>query len=147
MRYEKLMEIICNSKAADWLYNDFKRTYTNRDDLNIRIEIRQPPEIKREVRAAWANKNWATTAEQCYYDIYYGTSIVESFSLVLVDGYKAALPFPGPDSKSVPSKQYQLARCVDDLGMLDEYMEKAGFKIEGAKEVSNEVISSKAAQA
>jgi hypothetical protein len=140
MRYEELMEIIYNSKSADWLYSDFKRTYTYRDDLNIRIEIRHPPGHKREFRAKWANRDWATTAEQCYYDIYYGMSVVESFTLVLVDGYRAALPLPEPDSMTVPLKQYQLARCVDDLETLDEYMERAGLKVAQGQSLEIPVI-------
>lgn len=143
MRYEELMEIICNSKSTDWLYSDFKRTYTYRNNLDIRIEMRKPPELKREIRAAWANRDWATTAERGYYDIYYGVSIVESFSLALVDGYRAALPLPESDSMTVLLKQYQLARCVDDLGTLDDYMEKAGLRVEGGQKVSAKVIEEK----
>ena len=129
MQYADLMETIRNSDSTDWLYNDPKRVYTYRHDVDIRVEVRDALEHQRSFTAEWANKHPDPSAYRQHYDIYYRASIVESFMLVGVDGARAFLPLPEPGTTTVPPNSYELARCVDDQNTLDEYIERSGLTV------------------
>ncbi len=131
MQYAELMEIILNSDREDWLYNDPKRTYVYRGNLDIRIEVRDPLEYQMDFVEEWANSQPDPSATRCFYDIYYGASIIESFMLVSVDGGRAVLPLPEPGTTTIELRRYQLAQCVDDQGTLDEYIGRCGLAVAG----------------
>ncbi|GAH52272.1 unnamed protein product, partial [marine sediment metagenome] len=120
--YDGLMATIRNSSSADWAYNDEKGIHTFRADLAIRIEVRRDDQYPRPFKEAWATELPDPGARMMCYDIYRGASLVETFYLVAVDGFRATLPMPvSPKAKVVPLDKYQLARAVDHQGTLDDY--------------------------
>jgi len=129
MQHAELMEIILNSDREDWLYNDPKRTYVYRGDLNIRIEVRDPLEHQGNFVAEWANCHSDASARRQFYDVYYGASVVESFMLVSVDGGRAFLPPPEPGTTTIARRDYRLAVCVDDQDTLNEYIPRSELTV------------------
>jgi hypothetical protein len=132
MKYEDLMTTIRNSRANNWLYNDERGIYTLRADLDIRIQRRddEEPAALRDFREEWANQHPDPSAKRCVFDIYYRDSWVETFMLIGVDGFRAYLPLPNVRTKVIPFDQYSLARAIDSLGTLDEYIERSGLTVE-----------------
>ena len=129
MTYDTLTQAILNSSFADWLYDDTRGIYTLKSNLDIRIERREPSEGSAEFHEPWANEHPDPNAERLYYDIYYGASLVESFMLVGVDGFRAYLPLPSGTTTAVPKRAYLLARAVDHLGTLDEYLQRSKLTV------------------
>jgi len=138
MTYDKLIETIRSSKPGDWIYNDEQGVHTYRADLNIRIQRRRDDDLS----GSGFNEPWATchpdpSARKMFFDIYYGSSLVDSFLLVAVDGYRADLPLPDPKTKKMISRRdYELARAVDVLGTLDQYIQRSGLTVEEEKSVA-----------
>jgi hypothetical protein len=129
MTYDELTETILNSTFADWLFDDMRGTYTLKSDLNIRIERRETSEGQAGFREPWANGHPDPNAERLYYDIFYGASFVKSFNLVGVDGCRAYLPLPTCGTTTVPKRDYLLARAVDHLGTVDEYLRRSKLTV------------------
>lgn len=130
--YDELMATIRNSSSADWLYNARKGIHTFRADLAIRIEERRDEQYPGPFKEAWATEFPDPEARMMCYDIYRDASLVETFYLVEVDGFRATLPMPiSPKVKVVPLDKYQLARTVDRQGTLEDYMQRAGLTVEG----------------
>lgn len=131
MTYDKLIEIIRSSKPSDWIYNDEQGVHTYRADLNIRIQRRTDDDITgRSFNEPWANCHPDPAASRLLCDIYYGSSLVDAFMLVSVDGHRADLPLPEPQTKKIRRKDYELARAVDVLGTLDQYIQRSGLTVE-----------------
>ena len=125
MTYDELMEIILNSSFENWVYDDEKGIFTFREDLDIRIEERRSSSDRDEFNEEWATRHPDPHATRVFYDIYYRSSFVKSFMLVSVDGGRAHLPLPeSAVSTTIPYERYALARAVDYLGTLDEYIER-----------------------
>lgn len=129
MTYDELIQIILNSSFPAWLYDDTRGIYTFKSDLHIRIERREPSEGSAEFHEEWANNHSDPNAERMYYDIYYAASLVESFMLVGVDGFRAYLPLPKAQTSIVPQRAYLLARAVDHIGTLDEYLQRSKLTV------------------
>lgn len=129
MTYDELIQIISNASSADWLYDDARGTYTLKSDLNIHIERREPSEGSTEFHEPWANNHPDPSAERFYYDIFYGAAFVESFMLVGVDGLRAYLPLPTSGTTTVPKRAYCLARAVDHVGTLNEYLQRSNLTV------------------
>jgi hypothetical protein len=78
----------------------------------------------------WTSAHEQRQANLKTYDIYYRTSIVESFNLAAVDDAKGHIPLPEPGSNKISRRDYKLAMQVDRTGSLDGYIERSGLKIQ-----------------
>ena len=139
MTYEELMETICGSTAGDWLHLIEADMHTFRQDLNIRVERIDVDEasavsISDDERFAFSQslkqQVFGTDSQPLYYQICYGSSAVERFVLVAVDGGNARLPLPDSETNVVALKDYQIAKAIDYLGTLDNYFKHANLTIE-----------------
>ena len=139
MTYEELMEIICSSSAGDWLHLAEAGVHTFRHDLNIRIERIAGDDasavaVSDEARFAFSqslkHQVFGTDSQPLYYQICYSSSAVERFVLVAVDGGNAQLPMPDSGTNVVALKDYQIAKAIDYLGTLDNYIKHANLTIE-----------------
>ena len=139
MTYDQLIEAICRSSADDWLHITEAGIHTYRHDLLARIERvdvgdELPPTLSDDQRFAfdqnWRQQVFGTDARAFDYRIYYGSSIVEQFVLISVDGGNARLPVPESDSNLVTRKNYRIAKTVDYLGTLDNYLKHARLTVE-----------------
>ena len=69
------------------------KTFTYSGDVNIRLE-KQGVE-KESFTEPWTEKYSDTDSTQSYhYGLYYGSSIVDTFVIVGVDGFRAFIPLP-----------------------------------------------------
>ncbi len=146
MTYEELMEIICSSSADDWLHLSEAGVHTFRQDLNIRIErvdaddasaVSLSDDERFAFAQSWKQQVVGTDAQLLHYQICYGSSAVERFLLVAVDGGNAQLPMPDSETNVVSVKDYQIAKAIDYLGTLDNYIKHARLTIEEAANDQN----------
>jgi hypothetical protein len=133
MTYDQLLNLVRHSKPQDWLYNDDKGVHTFKADLNVRIERRQE---KTAFSEPWAVRHPDPSASLWTYDIFFGGSPVYVFKIVSVDGHRADLPLPDPKTKVISRKDYELARAIDWLGTLDEYIVRSGLTVEQESHVA-----------
>jgi hypothetical protein len=130
MTYSELIEILRRATREDWLYNKHKGIFTNRHDLDIRIEREPSRGEKDDYIEHWACPAPDSPARQVHYSLYYRDSLVEEFTLVEVDAGEAQLPMPHHGvSLSVSAKDYALAKVVDLTGRLEEYMNMCDVKV------------------
>ena len=105
-------------------------TYNN--DVNLRFEEKHNRDGIQcdDFKAEWANCHPNAKAIGCWFDLYYGSSLLERFILVGVDGCTALLPIPKPsDSKKVLPLEYKVAQIHDTTNTLPEYMERSGLSV------------------
>ncbi len=132
MTYDEVMDMVRSNEAGQWIYNDSKRSHLLRSDVKLRIIKRNSAdEPMREFREQWANSHPDPSAYRVHYDIYYGSSFIDEFMLVSVDGDRAELPLPEHQTTEIPRGSYLLARAVDDQGTLDDYIRRSGLTVGG----------------
>jgi hypothetical protein len=130
MTYDDLIRTIRGTDRTDWIYHDHQGVWTFRHDLSIRVERIPSHRENDQFPEKWATRHPDPSARQCGYGIFYGTSLVETFTLVSVDGLRATLPMPDVDTKTkIKRYDYDLARIVDN-GYLDEYIARSGLTVE-----------------
>ena len=138
MTYEELMEKICGSKADDWVHLTEAGVHTFRQDLDIRIERIAADDasavsLSDDVRFAFSQtlrqQVFGAGSQPVCYQICYGCSPVERFVLVAVDGGNARLPVPDSHTNAVARKDYEIAKAIDYLGTLDNYIKHANLTI------------------
>ncbi len=65
------------------------------------------------------------------YTFNYGSSFVDMKTLVCVDGDRATLPMPGSATDlNVKSSDVNFAKIVDIADSVDEYIQRAGLKVQ-----------------
>ena len=129
MIYDDVMKTIRDSECDDWLFDDEKGIFTLRDDLDVRIERRDPDDLLASYTEPWANNHSDLNATRVFFDIYYRSSFVETFMLVYVDGARACLPYPDAGTTIIPFARYRLARAVDHQDKLDEYIQRSSLTV------------------
>ena len=133
MTYDDVMNAVRSNPYPNWSYNDERRTFTLRDNVNI--TIRRKDIDFNDPTSRFSTEDWATNhpdsvAYQVVYEIYYGASFVENFVLVAVDGLRAYLPVPNANTTIVSRDNYLLAKAVGRSDALDEYLERAKLTVE-----------------
>ena len=130
--------ILQSDPANDWNHeSDAVHSIASyKKDLNLRFEIRYMDEgIQcKDFKEPWANCHPHPSATGYWCNLYYGSTLVEKFILVAVDGARAMLPIPKKGSSEArPDKvlplNYKVAQVHDTLGTLDEYMARSGLSI------------------
>lgn len=125
--------ILSSDPAADWNHEmaDARSVAAYRRDLNLRFEVNYLDEGKQcdNFVEPWANRHPDPRATGYWCDLYYGSTLVERFILVAVDGGRAMLPIPKKDTDKVLLLDYKVAQIHDTLGTLDEYMARSGLAI------------------
>lgn len=110
MTYYELIEVLLDSKADEWLWNDERSTWTFKNDLNIRLMKKSEPELseRRRFEEEWATALPDSNAYATEYELWYGASFVKSYPFVDVDGFRASLPYPKSRKELVITRE-QLA--------------------------------------
>jgi hypothetical protein len=130
MTYDHLMTTILKAQNKDWIFHGPQKTFTFKPDLDIQIRIRPDAPTRESFVEDWTKPHPQQQANLKTYDIYYRSSIIESFNLAAVDEAKAHIPLPEPGSNKVSRKDYKLASQVDLSGSLDAYIERSGLKVQ-----------------
>lgn len=130
--------VLSSHPIDDWNHQtDSVRTVSSyKHDMNLRFEIKY---IEDGVQCAdfkepWANCHLDPSATGYWCSLFYGSTLVEKFILVAVDGARAMLPVPkkgGPDARStqVLPLDFKVAEIHDTLGTLPEYMRRSGLGV------------------
>lgn len=128
--------IVRSDAGRDWKRHvDGVRSITSyQRDVNLRFEVTYDDEGTQnaDFREPWANRHPDPNATGYWCRLYYGSSLIETFILVSVDGGRAMLPLPtsGEDREhpgAVKSLNHKVAQIHDTLGSLDEYMRRSGL--------------------
>ena len=102
--------------------------YVYKDDVNLRItENKKLDENERELfQESWLNTLPDGKAYRYFYRIYFNSSILSEIMLISVDGARALIPLPVSQNnlKIKSSLDLVVAQIVDELGTLDEYLER-----------------------
>jgi hypothetical protein len=131
MTYDNLMTTILRAGRKDWLFHEPLKTYTFKPDLDIQIRMRPDSPNRQSFVEDWTKVLTQPQANLKTFDIYYRSSIIESFNLASVDEAKAHIPLPEPGSNKISRRDYQLATQVDAADSLDAYIQRSGLKIQG----------------
>ncbi len=130
MNADEVINILAQSSQDDWIVDDETGSFTYKYDLYLHI--------KRAV-FVWYNlfiEAWAvchTDKNGCSveYTINYGSSFVDSKTLVAVDGHRATLPMPASATDlNVKSSDVNFAKIVDIGDSVDEYIQRSGLKVQ-----------------
>ena len=139
---ENIERAILESDAKiDWSRggDDNRSVVSYVHDMNLRFETLFTDDGKQcdDFREPWANCHPDPNATGYWCNLYYGTTLVERFILVSVDGARAMVPVPkvGKDGyrpDTVLPLDYKVAQIHDSLETLDEYLERSHLKVSGA---------------
>jgi len=81
-------------------------------------------------KAGWSKLSDHRISERIPVDLFYKSTLIENFTLVLVDSAQAVLPIPlSDDDLRVRLSNYRIAQIFDEMGNLDEYMQRAGLSL------------------
>lgn len=132
-------KVILNSDPyEDWSYKtESVRTVTSyKHDMNLRFEVKHVDEgVQCEnFKEPWANRHPDPSATGYWCNLFYGSTLVEKFILVAVDGERAMLPVPKKGTPNARFTQvlqldYKVAQIHDTLRTLDEYMQRSGLSV------------------
>lgn len=84
--------------------------------------------------APWANKHPDPKAVGLWCDLFFGSTLIERFILVGVDGMRALVPLPRkldrtPGGSEIQPLDYKVAKIHDSLNTLDEYIKRSGLSV------------------
>lgn len=132
---EKLVLIERSHASDDWthIYPERQsREYYHRQDSQLRIAMRFDEDGVQceDYREAWANCYPDPKATGYWANVTYAGQVVERIVLVAVDGGRAELPAPRPNSLFVPRLNFKVAQINDIIGLLDEHMRSSGLSLD-----------------
>jgi len=111
--------MVCTSNPkTEWklVHSDIGVTAVYLPDPTLRIEHAYTKDYKHsdKFEESWAIKFAVRRAVSEYYDLYYGSTRLERFILVWVDGGRAGLPLPESSYKLIVKKiRYKVALIFD----------------------------------
>jgi len=130
--------ILESDPTADWIghADNEKSVYSYANDVNLRLEMLNDERgVQCEnFREPWANKFPDRRATGYWCNLFYGSTPIDRYILVAVDGARALLPIPRFDPKGSSQLQvrpidYKVAQIYDTLKSLDQYMTMAGLHV------------------
>lgn len=126
--------IISSDSKEDWrsssAENSETRYFKNNVNLRFTMSVGEDGIQRKDFQAEWANKFPDPSATGYWHHLYFGSTLIDSFILVSVDGARAILPIPENNSTLVVSPlYYKVAQIHDTLGTFDQYVTRAGLKI------------------
>ena len=132
---ENIERLILESDASgDWSKSqtNAKQTISYVDNPSLRFEMSHSDDGVQQENfvEGWANKHPDPKAVGLWCDLFFGSTLIERFVLVGVDGMRALLPPPRkPSDDEVQRLDYKVAKIHDTLGTLDEYIKRSGLRV------------------
>ena len=141
MNYDEILDFITTSNAKldwKWIEINWAEEAFLKEDPHLRIRVRRD---EAGIRVKDFNEPWVTahsdlTATSHWFDLSYDSALIYRFTLVSVDGEKAELPMPDPDTLEVEPLSYKVAQIFDEHNTLDEYMNKSGLSVKNKQQVA-----------
>lgn|ERR1019366_5442752 len=116
--------------SEDWLRNDERGISTLKRDLNVTVRLKPQEEPEAFTTEEWATRFPDPQAFVLVFELWYGASFVQDYYFCAVDGYRARLPYPEVGGLTISREKYAIAKAVDLSDSLDEYIPRAGLRIE-----------------
>lgn len=137
MHYQKIQQILSESDPKEhWVFlttASGRETWFYVGDVNLRIESVHAEDDGLDIfEEEWATKHPDPRARRCYYEIWYASTLVDQIMLVAVDGYRAYLPLPDPQTRTkvnASSIDFKVAEIVDRHGTLYDYIRRSGLTL------------------
>jgi hypothetical protein len=134
MNAEEMIYFLSTTEAdSDWthVHAHMAEEAFYKGDPRLRITARHDEEGLQNENfiEPWANNFPDKRAQGHYYDLAYDGELLERFILVSVDGGRARLPLPYPQTLEVDIVIFKVAQIFDTLSNLGEYMSLANFTV------------------
>jgi len=134
MNYDEILDFIASSNAKldwKWIETNWAEEVFLKQDPRLRIRVRRDEAgiHDKDFNEPWAIALSDPTANSYWYDLSYDGALIDRFILVSVDGGKADLPVPDPDTREVDPLNYKVAQIFDEHNILEEYMGRAGLSV------------------
>ena len=133
MKYDDIIQLINDSyPKADWEVIDKEKIelYYYKGDVNLRLEsndFQSKPYDEdwiKNIPIRKENKPWV-----CFFSLYYNSTLLKRFYLIWVDGARACLPIPDPETMKVKKIDCKIAEIVTpDLKLMRTFFEEAKMK-------------------
>ena len=121
----QIIDTICSSKATDWDTNPESCIMTYLLDRKITIKW-DSYEDQNPFYEDWAINHPDKNARSVKYYVYIGESLIKTFDLVYVDGYRALLPMPNFTTKHIVRTDYQFSCLVNsNIDTLNGYIARS----------------------
>lgn len=126
----QLVHTICNSKTSHWDIDPDNRKMTYMPDRKILIKW-DSYEEERPFEEEWATNYPDRNARSINYYLYYGESLIKTFEMVYVDGYRALLPMPNYESKHIARTDYQFCCLLNNsIENLNDYIVRSKLVVD-----------------
>lgn len=134
MSYGEILDFIKTTVAkGDWKFvkTNWAEEAFFKEDPRLRIRMRWDDDgvHNQDFKEPWANKHPDPKATSFWYDLSYDGALIERFILVSVDGARAELPLPDPNTLEVDPLIFKVAQIFDELDTLDGYMVRSGLSL------------------
>lgn len=130
MKLTEVQEILAKSSQEDWIVDDESGSFTYKNDLNLHID-RADFDSYRVFNEPWATSHPDPHAVAVEYVVKYGSSFVDKYTLVSVDGHRATLPMPKSiNDLHVAASDVNFAKIVNIGDRVDEYLKRSQLKVE-----------------
>lgn len=130
MSLDELLALIMRSERADWLIDDARGISTHKEDLRVTIRLQRNSDRRQFHGEGWATNFADRNATVEVFELHFGASFVKDYHFCSVDGHRALLPYPKSDAcRTITPEQYGIARGVDFLDSLDEYLQRARIEV------------------
>jgi hypothetical protein len=126
---KRIILIIQDSVKNDWLVNEEYQEMVFIKDPSIRIKWADSD------RGFTINEKWAIchpdrNAYEVKYNIIFKDTVIERFTLVHIDGNRAAVPYPKAGANIITRKEYNYSLLFNDMKNLNEYIRHSHLIVE-----------------
>jgi hypothetical protein len=130
--------ILDSNSSADWSKSQTSAmqaiSYIHNPNLRFEMSHLEDGVQQENFVAAWANNHPDPQAVGLWCDLYFGSTLIERFILVGVDGVRALVPPPrrpdrAPSGTEIQPLDYKVAQIHDALNTLDEYIARCGLSV------------------
>lgn len=129
---EYIKETILESAPEDWAIFD-ERNYVYKKLVDLRILRNGSSEEERSFEEPWVKKYADSSAYLYFYDIFYGSNLIDKIPVVLVDGGRVFIPLPKSMlDLTITKYQYKIGLILNFIYKgkeFDRYLKTAGIMI------------------
>jgi hypothetical protein len=128
-KIKKAINLVYKSTQNEWVRNEDKQELIYLKNQDIKIvwfdTDRDYPFVD-----TWATSHPDSKAYRVDYNILLNGILIESFSLVHVDGYRALIPIPKTGTNIIPRNKYRISLLFNDEKNLHGYIKRCGLIVE-----------------
>ena len=126
MDYKNFKTKIMNSLQEDWIINPEENMILKED---MRISIKKDVSESTKFDKKWIKKFPDKSAFMRNHFLCYNGNIIEKFSTISVEGWRADVPMPDYDTMTITQEQYEIGKIFNNINNYDYYLKSYGIKI------------------